>query len=102
MSVVSVVKGFCLIVWSLKIIDTSNKNTTFGVISVMCVMSVVSVMRGLYLIEQTLELIDCSDENTSCHVMSVKNVTSVVRALLYLFGSCKYLIAVIKTQLSVL
>ena len=48
MSVVSVVKGLCLIVRSLKIIDTSKQNTTFGVISVMCVMSVVSVMRGLY------------------------------------------------------
>ena len=49
MSVVSVVKGLCLIVRSLKIIVTTNKkNITFGVISVMCVMSVVIVMRGLY------------------------------------------------------
>ena len=67
----------------MEIIDTSDKNTTFGV---MYAMSVVSVMRGLYLIDQTLEIIDCSDENTSCHVMSNMNVRSVVRALLYLFG----------------
>ena len=48
MSVVSVVRGLYLIVRFLKIINTSNKNTTFSVISVM---SVVNVMRGLNLID---------------------------------------------------
>ena len=76
MSVVSVVKGLCLIVRSLKIIDTSNKNTTFNVISVISVVNVMSVMRGLYLISQ--EIIDITDQNTSLSVMSV---VSVVKGL---------------------
>ena len=57
----------------MEIIDTSDKNTTFGV---MCVMSVVSVMMGLYLISQ--EIIDITDQNTS---FSVVSVVSVVKGL---------------------
>ena len=42
-------------------IDITDQNNSFSVVSVMSVMSVVSVVRGLYLIVRSLKIIDTSN-----------------------------------------
>ena len=81
----SVVRGLYLM--SMKIVDTSNKNTTFSVMSVISVVSVMSVIKGMYLINQ--QMIDITDQNNSFSVVSVMSVMSVVRGLYLIVRSLK-------------
>ena len=55
----SVMRGLYLI--NQKIIDITDQNNSFSVVSVMSVMGIVSVVRGLYLIVRTLKIIDTSN-----------------------------------------
>ena len=66
----SVMRGLYL--FNQQMIDITDQNNSFSVVSVMSVMSVVSVVRGLYLIDRSLKIVDTSNKNTTVNIIAIK------------------------------